>query len=70
MSLCTSTEKPTTIEELQLRNHHSFLYRRITHLSLHNNGHINNLQEHLERMHCGYLSLRDNRNTRVLSEAP
>ena len=52
--------EPLPSEELQLRNHHSILYHRTTHLSL------QHLQEqHLERegMHCGYLSLRRNWNT-------
>ena len=41
------------------------------HMSLHNSGHVNNLQElHLERegLHCGYLSLRHNWNVQHSEE--
>ena len=65
-SLCATTGMLMTIGELQLRNQHSFLNHRTTHLSLHHNGHNNNLQEqHLERTHCGYLSLLHNGNVQT-----
>ena len=46
-------------------------YCNCGHLSLHNSGHVNNLQElHLERegLHCGYLSLRHNWNVQHSEE--
>ena len=48
-------------------------YCNCGHLSLHNSGHVNNLQElHLERgnRHCGYLSLRNNWNVHHFDDEP
>ena len=59
------------VDELQVRNLGSFLHCHDKHLSLHTNGHVNNLQElHLERegLHCGYLSLRHNWNVQHSEE--
>ena len=70
MSFCGTKRQPATVDGLQLWDNHNFLHHRTKLLSKYPNGHVKNLVQELhrehERMHCGYLSLRNNWNTKSL----